>query len=76
MCLGVPMRIVRMQDPLGVVESGGVELEVSLALIDDPRPGDHVLVHAGYAIHKIDQDEARAILETLRELVRVTGGAP
>ncbi|MFH1808105.1 MAG: HypC/HybG/HupF family hydrogenase formation chaperone [Pseudomonadota bacterium] len=71
MCLGVPMRILRLQDSTGVVESGGLELEVSLALVEDPRVGEFVLVHAGYAIQKIDEDEARDTLQLLRELLHL-----
>ena len=63
MCLAVPARIIHMEGNSGIVDLGGVRREASLLLVDDAKVGDYVIVHAGFAIHKID--EARA-LESLK----------
>ncbi|HUK13088.1 MAG TPA: HypC/HybG/HupF family hydrogenase formation chaperone [Thermoanaerobaculaceae bacterium] len=70
MCLAVPMRLVERRGEDGIAELDGVRREVSLALEPDARPGDHVLIHAGYAIGVVDEAEAAATLELLREMVR------
>ena len=64
MCLAVPSKIVAMQDQMATIDVSGIHLEISLLLLPEPAIiGDYVLVHAGFAIHKIDEDEAK---ETLR----------
>jgi len=72
-CLAIPMELVEKQGVEGTVELGGVRRKVSLALVDDAQVGDHVLVHAGYAIAKVDAEEAR---ETLELLSQIGGSAP
>ncbi|MGI9952678.1 HypC/HybG/HupF family hydrogenase formation chaperone [Moorellaceae bacterium AZ2] len=64
MCLGIPARIITIE-PDGLqatVESWGIRAQVSLALVEDCRPGTYVLVHAGHAISIIDEKEAEARL--------------
>ncbi len=68
MCLAVPLKIVKIIENTGVVEAGGVTKEVSLHLIDDPAIGDYVIVHAGFAINKVDENEALEALKVLREI--------
>ncbi len=73
MCLGIPGRVVEIHDdrglPMGVVDFGGVRREVCLAYIaDQVQPGDYALVHVGFAISKIDEDQARRTFEALREM--------
>ncbi len=67
MCVGIPMKLVAIEGELGTVEAAGVEREVGLALLEHPRIGDYVLVHAGYAIEQIDPEEAQETLALLRE---------
>lgn len=67
MCLAVPMRIKSVNGDLGKVDIGGVEREIGLTLIDEPKVGDFVLVHAGFAIQKIDEEEAAKTMELLKE---------
>ncbi len=66
MCLGVPMQVKTITDDLAVCEIDGVQREASLMMLDDVRVGDYVLIHAGFAIEKIDEDEAQLTLEALR----------
>ena len=73
MCLAVPMQLVEKNGLEGIVELGGVRRKTSLALLADAQVGDHVLVHAGYAIANVDADEARETLELLAQLGEAAG---
>jgi hydrogenase expression/formation protein HypC len=73
MCLGIPGKIVTMHDtqglPMGVVDFGGVRREVCLAYVkDEIKPGDYAIVHVGFAIAKVDEQEAQRTFEVLREM--------
>lgn len=69
MCLAVPVRLVEVEDAdTGIFEIDGARNTVSLALVDGARVGDYVLIHAGFAIQKIDEEEARKTLEMFREI--------
>ncbi len=64
MCLAVPMEIKSIEDNVAQVEVGGVKNEVRLDIIDeDPQVGDFVIVHAGFAIRRLDREEG---LETIK----------
>ena len=68
MCLAVPAEVLELKkDELALIDIGGVRKDVSLMLVDGVEVGDYVLVHAGFAIEKIDADEARKTLELLEE---------
>ncbi|MEW6671609.1 MAG: HypC/HybG/HupF family hydrogenase formation chaperone [Thermodesulfobacteriota bacterium] len=67
MCLAVPSKIVKIENQLGVIDVEGVTRETNLVLIEDARVGDYVIVHAGFAIRKIDEAEALESLKILRE---------
>ncbi len=63
MCLAVPMKLIDIKnDGFATAEAGGPLQEVNISLIEDPRPGDYVIVHAGFAIEKLDDKEAMARL--------------
>jgi len=64
--LAVPMRIVNIEDLLAIVEIDGVTRPVSVMLLPDAAIGDFVLVHAGFAIQKINEDEARRTEDLLK----------
>ena len=69
MCLAIPMRIREIRtDGMGMGELDGAEHAVDLSLVADPRPGDFVIVHAGYAIEKLDRKEADERLALFKEL--------
>jgi len=57
MCLAVPAKIVELQGTAATISVEGALREVDVSLIEEPRLGDFVLVHAGFAIHKWDQSE-------------------
>ena len=67
MCLGVPMQVKTIANEMAVCEIDGVQREASLMMIDDVAVGDYVLIHAGFAIERIDEEEARLTLQALRD---------
>jgi hydrogenase expression/formation protein HypC len=68
MCLAVPMQLMERDQGLGTVEIDGVRREVSLMLLDDAKVGEYLLIHAGFAIGRVDEAEAKETLELLRQL--------
>lgn len=73
MCLGVPGKVVEiLEDPLGMtmgrVNFSGITKEVCLAYTPDAQVGDYVVVHVGFAISKIDEEEARQVFTYLEEM--------
>ncbi|CAN0626109.1 Hydrogenase maturation factor HypC [Burkholderia multivorans] len=71
MCLALPTRLVERRDAdMGVVDLGGVRKTISLALVPDAVPGDYVIVHVGYALGKVDPDEAERTLALFGELAQ------
>jgi hydrogenase expression/formation protein HypC len=66
MCLAIPMKLIQRDEIQGTVEVDGVCREVSLLLLDDARVGEYLLVHAGYAIGRVDEAEALETLALLR----------
>ena len=68
MCIALPCRIVEVSGEQAVVEIGGTRRTVFLDLVDGVREGDYVIVHAGYAISKVDEEEALARLDLVRNM--------
>jgi hydrogenase expression/formation protein HypC len=72
MCLGIPGRITEVRDEnglaMGRVDFGGVRKEACLAYVPDAGVGDYVIVHVGFAISKVDEEEALRTLEILNEM--------
>ncbi len=71
MCLGVPGRITEIRDGMmlmGTVDFDGASLEVCLAYVPEAKVGNYVLVHAGFALTQLDEEEAHKTLETLKLL--------
>ena len=68
MCLAVPAKVIDRQDMMATVEISGVTRQVSLMLLPDAQVGEYVLVHAGFAIQTVDEEEARRTMELLKEL--------
>ncbi|MCP4229348.1 MAG: HypC/HybG/HupF family hydrogenase formation chaperone [bacterium] len=66
MCLGVPMEIKNIEGTTAQTEMSGLKLECDVSLIENPEVGDYVIVHAGYAIERLDPDEAAETLELIR----------
>jgi len=69
MCLAIPARIEELTTPgNAIVNLGGVRKEISLALVDDAQVGEYVIVHVGYALQKLDQEEAGLTLKMFAEM--------
>ena len=68
MCLGIPARVMERNGDAAVVELGGVRREISLMLLDDVSVGEWVIVHAGFAIGKLSEEEAEQTLSLFREI--------
>ena len=69
MCLAIPCQVVELRDnEQAVIEVAGVRKLISLALVDDVAVGDYVIVHVGYALTKLDPEEAAATLAAFAEL--------
>lgn len=68
MCLAIPARVVAVTEPdTALIEVDGVRKRVSLALVDGVAPGDYVIVHVGYALTRLDPDEAARTLALFAE---------
>jgi len=68
MCLAIPAKIVEIKNDMAIVDMEGTRREASLLLLENPALGDYVMIHAGFAIHKIDEAEAMESLRILREI--------
>ena len=74
MCLAIPARLVELlPDEQAIVNLGGIRKTISIALIDDVKVGDYVIVHVGHAIGKIDPEEAERTLAMFGELAQMAG---
>jgi hydrogenase expression/formation protein HypC len=71
MCLAIPSKIIKIESNIGIIDVAGIKKEISLLLLEDAKVGDYVIVHAGFAIHKIDESAAMESLKYLRELASI-----
>jgi len=67
MCLAIPSKITRIENHMAVIDVDGVQRECSLLLLEDAQVGDYIIVHAGFAISKIDETAALETLALLKE---------
>jgi hydrogenase expression/formation protein HypC len=74
MCLAIPTQVLSLAvDGRGKVMLGGVELDVSLEMVDDVAVGDYVIVHVGHAIAKLDAEDAERTLALFAEIAALPG---
>lgn len=76
MCLAIPSKIVEINDDMATIDVAGVQRQASLLLIEEPGVGEWVIVHAGFAIKKIEESVARESLKYLREAAALLGDDP
>ena len=74
MCLAIPALIKLIEDKEAEVEIGGITRRISLWLTPEAKVGDYVLLHTGYAINILDQEEAEETLRLLEEIAEATQG--
>lgn len=67
MCLAIPSKITKIDNQMAVIDVDGVQREASLLLLEDAQVGDYVIVHAGFAISRIDEASALETLTLLKE---------
>ncbi|MEK9712209.1 MAG: HypC/HybG/HupF family hydrogenase formation chaperone [Thalassolituus sp.] len=74
MCLAIPAEVISIEDSgeNAVVSLGDVRKTISLALVSDVQPGDFVLVHVGYALERLDPEEAQKTLDAFAELGQIS----
>ena len=69
MCVGVPMQVISIEGDLAMTEVDGVKREANLMLLDQQvSVGDYVIIHAGFAISRLDEEDARETLALMREV--------
>jgi hydrogenase expression/formation protein HypC len=68
MCLAIPVLLQKVEGVIGIVEIGGVTRPISLVLTPEAKEGNYVLIHAGYAIGLLDEEEAKETLQLLTEM--------
>ena len=68
MCLSIPAKIISIDGSMAEVSAGGTVFKAGLQMIEDARPGDYILLHAGFAIQKISEEEAVETLKLFEEM--------
>ena len=74
MCLAIPSKIVKIENNVATIDVDGVQREASLLLLEDPKVGEYVIVHAGFAINKINEEQAMESLSLMREAASIIFG--
>ncbi len=74
MCLAIPSKITRIENEMATIDVDGVRRQASLLLLEDAEVDDYVIVHAGFAIHKIDEAAALETLKFLKEAAAFVEG--
>jgi hydrogenase expression/formation protein HypC len=68
MCLGVPAKVLKIDGEWAWVDVSRVHLKINIALVEDMKPGDYVIVHAGFAIQKLSPEEGESTLELFKQI--------
>ncbi|MFC1850570.1 HypC/HybG/HupF family hydrogenase formation chaperone [candidate division CSSED10-310 bacterium] len=71
MCLAIPAKILSIEDECATIEVGSLKQTCYLGLVPEVKVGDYVIVHAGYAISSLDEDEALKTLDLFRQLAEI-----
>lgn len=71
MCLAVPGKVIEVRNDRAIVDFGGIKREVVISLLDNVKIGEYVIVHAGFAIERLDKEEAEETLRLLREIAEI-----
>ncbi len=74
MCLAIPVQITEIVDgDRALASAGGIVREIGTALVDDLQVGDYVILHVGYALSKLDEEEARLTLQAMADIGVIAG---
>jgi hydrogenase expression/formation protein HypC len=71
MCLAVPMKVISKNETSGTAEMSGVKREINFMLLPEAKIGDYVIVHAGFAIQRLNEGEAHKTLELFKEIAEL-----
>lgn len=71
MCLGIPVKVVQVEKNVAKVDVGGALREISIDLCPDVSVGEYVLLHSGFAIERLNEEEAKETLDLLRQMAEV-----
>ncbi len=74
MCLAVPMKIVELKGDTALVERDGIRRTARVNFLKDPKPGEYVMIHAGFAIERLTEEQAEEDLAAFRELQQAIAG--
>ncbi|RLI64088.1 MAG: HypC/HybG/HupF family hydrogenase formation chaperone [Candidatus Asgardarchaeum californiense] len=72
MCLAVPGKVVEIKGDKAIVDFGGIKREVIVSLLENVQIGEYVIVHAGFAIERLNEEEAKETLRLLDEMTRLS----
>ncbi len=72
MCLGIPVKIINVKNNSGLCEINNIKKEINLSLLTEVKTGDYVILHAGFAIQKLDENEALEILDLFEIFLNTT----
>lgn len=76
MCMAIPTKLIEKRGDIGVVELDGIRREIGLQLLDEVAVGDYVIVHAGFAIERLDEQAAQETLEIFRQMAQLASSDP
>ncbi|MCK4334085.1 HypC/HybG/HupF family hydrogenase formation chaperone [candidate division WOR-3 bacterium] len=74
MCIGIPAKVIEITGTSGKVDYQGVKREASFLMLPGVKAGDYVILHAGFAIKKLSEEDAKETLRLIQEMVRVEKG--
>jgi len=72
MCLAVPGKVVEIKGDKAIVDFGGIKREVIISLLENVQIGEYVIVHAAFAIERLNEEEAKETLRLLDEMTRLS----
>ncbi|MEA3312313.1 MAG: HypC/HybG/HupF family hydrogenase formation chaperone [candidate division WOR-3 bacterium] len=70
MCIGIPAKVIKINGDMGKVDYQGVQRETSFMMLPEAKVGDYVLLHAGFAIKRLSEEDALETLELIREMLK------
>jgi len=69
MCLAIPVKVIKINGEKAIVDANGLQKEISIMLLPQIKAGDYVLLHSGFAIKRVDLEEAKETLKLVEEII-------
>ena len=70
MCLAIPVKVIKINGDKAIIDADGVQKEIGIMLLPDIKAGDYVLLHSGFAIHKVEAEDALETLKLIKEIIK------